>query len=45
MMAADAPANAWAAMAHPTVGAKIIIKADAANSATTTLKMTTHPMR
>jgi hypothetical protein len=45
MIAADAPASAWPAMAQPTVGERIIISDEQANTTMTQRKMRTHPTR
>ena len=44
MIAAAAPATACPAIAHHTVGARIIITEEAANSAITIRKMSTQPI-
>ena len=45
MIAADAPARAWARITQPTDGAKIIRSAETAKTATTTRNTRTQPSR
>ena len=45
MIAADAPARAWPAIAHPTEGEKTIISDEAAKTTMTARKIRTQPRR